>query len=820
MISVLRSPEIPVPDGPLVDVLVDPWAVVGRIIDVAIHQVSARGPQIALLFGAAVLSAMLARRWWMSLRQRALHPGARCVTILAPPAVEAGGAHTLWRTLADQLLRPRWKRALLGQPHVAFEYLFSRDTVRIRLWVPGTTPPGIVEDAVEAAWPGALTQATDADSPIQATRSGTAVGGQLRLARPEALPIRIEHPADAIRTLLTAPASLAAEERACVQILARPATGGRLCRTRRAAQRLRRGTALHLAGRLLDAITPGSAATGGRGQQPHPDPHAALAARAQDRAIVEKDLAAGFDTLIRYATYDPTGDRRRLRGRAHALASAFGVFKYHNFYRRTRLSRPLSALAGRRFTRGDLLSVPELAAIAHLPTDQMIPGVQRAGARAVGPPPGIVEPGPTAKPLGVTNTGHPRPVGLRVPDARHHLHVLGSTGSGKSTLLATLVLADADAGRGAVVIDPRGDLVSDILQRLPARVGERVVLFDADDPRHAPCLNPLEGDRHQAAENIVSVFARVFSSAWGPRTDDILRAGCLSLHGLDPRITGGTPATLAHLPRLLTDESFRAKVVVTIDEPILKGFWSWYEQASDAYRAHLIAPVMNKVRAFLLRPFVKHAITGGASTFGMSDVLDGGLLLARLPKGTLGVDAMRLVGSLLVAATWQATTARTTRPERERADASLVIDEAHNFLHLPFPLEDLLAEARAYHLSLVLAHQHLNQLTRDLADGIAANARSKLYFTVSPGDAHQLARHTEPRLSEHDLCHLGGFHAAARLVLHGEESPPFTLCTQPLAPAVPGRARCIRRAASRHAARVASGEREQRRPYIDPRTLP
>ena len=54
-----------------------------------------------------------------------------------------------------------------------------------------------------------------------------------------------------------------------------------------------------------------------------------------------------------------------------------------------------------------------------------------------------------------------------MPDARYHLHVMGATGSGKSTLLTNLVLGDVEAGRGVVVIDPKGDLITDLCDRLP-----------------------------------------------------------------------------------------------------------------------------------------------------------------------------------------------------------------------------------------------------------------------------------------------------------------------------------------------------------------
>ena len=320
--------------------------------------------------------------------------------------------------------------------------------------------------------------------------------------------------------------------------------------------------------------------------------------------------------MIRYAVAIPLAvtaspaqvrtARDTARGRAHALAACFASYTEHNYYTRHRLARPATVLAGRRLDNGDLLSVPELAALAHLPTDDAIPGVARAGAKALAPPPGIATPGPGAKPLGVTDSGHPRPVALRVSDARHHLHVLGATGSGKSTLLAQMILADADAGRGIVLIDPKGDLVTDVLSRLPRSAADRLVLIDADSRARPPCLNPLDGgDTDLIVDNLVSVFRRVYSAFWGPRTDDVMRAACLTLraqHGV---------ATLAEVPKLLTDVAFRSRVTAAVTDPVLQGFWSWYDELTDSGRAQVISPLMNKLRAFLLRPFVRDALAAG-----------------------------------------------------------------------------------------------------------------------------------------------------------------------------------------------------------------
>ncbi|MBF6366894.1 ATP-binding protein [Nocardia puris] len=772
---------------------------------------------VVVAAGVAVLAAVrLAARW----RRRRLSTGARQITVLTPPEVDAKGALTFWAHLVGQL-RPAWARTLLGQPHLGFEYTVTpEEGAAIRLWVPGAIPPGLIERTVASAWPGAHTDTLEParpplPNPVTGIRRVVA-GGELRLGRHEGLPLSTEHSGDLVRQLITAADDLGPGQAVCVQILARPVTGRRVARATRAASTgTRAGVAAGLLRQALDLLTPGTsssprssraAAVSGTGRGT--DRQTSLEYSAAARAAAAKARGAHWETVVRYAAsipvstdpdeIDSTAEARAVaRGRADALATTFGACTDHNHYRRRR--RPLRLqrlIRERRLGRGDVLSVPELATIAHLPTDDGLPGLQRAGARALSPAPEIPVGGEFTKPLGISDTGTRRPVAVKVSDARHHLHILGPTGVGKSTLLARTILDDALAERGVIVIDPKGDLVTDVLSRLPSRMGERVVLFDADSPAAPPCVNPLDLGRigragmDLAVDNLVTVFHRIFHQWWGPRTDDIMRASLLTLCAQP-----GT-ATLADLPRLLTEPAFRSRVTRTTKDPVLRGFWDSYEQLSDTGRAQLTGPLLNKLRAFLLRPFVRSAIAGGPSTVDFGDILDhGGICLARLPKGSLGEETSRLVGSLLVARTWQAVTARARVPATDRPDAALVLDEAQNFLNLSTPIEDMLAEARGLRLSLLLAHQNLGQLSRELRDGISANARNKIIFAVSPDDARDLARHTDPWLSEHDLSHLDAFHAAARLLVDGRNARPFTLTTRPLDPPIPGRAREIAAAA-------------------------
>jgi Type IV secretion-system coupling protein DNA-binding domain len=752
-------------------------------------------PRVLVVLGvAAAAGAVLvvcrragARRWRQNARVLAVRP---------PASVDVAGGEVLWRTLLG-LHRPRLHRVLFGQPHVAVELCADADGPRLQVWVPGGVPPGLVEHALIAAWPGTRVDEHPATGPVPV--EGVSTGGALILAGPDWFPLRGRHEVDPARPLIAALSGLGAGETACVQVQARPAARYRTRRARAAAARLRNphrgglGWAAWL-NDLADLAAPGGPTRRGNNRGPSGggwvDPWL-----ADDlRAVKDKTAQPLWEVGLRYAIAAPAGtDRARLRGVADGIASAFGAHTGRNRLRRRRLHRTAAGtLAGRRLGRGFLLSVAELAALAHLPYDTDLPGLEAAAAQRVAPLPRVPT---TGKLLGDADAGNPRAVALAVEDARAHVHVLGETGSGKSTLLAQMILADADAGRGVLAVDPKGDLINDILDRLPEAALDRLVLIDPDDPAPPPVLNVLDGpDVDLVADHAVGIMSRLFSAWWGPRTDDILRAAVLTLR--DPSNAHRTDLlTLAAVPRLLTEDAFRRRATASIGDPVLGGFWSWYESLSDAARAQATGPVLNKLRAVLLRPFVRATLAAGPSTVDMAKILDGGICLVRLPKGSLGEDSSRLLGSFLLARVWQTATHRARTGQAARRDAAVYLDEAQNFLTLPHALDDMLAEARGYRLSMVLAHQHLSQLGPELQDGVSANARSKILFTCSPEDARRLERHVAPRLAAHDLAHLDGYQAAARLLVGNRRTPAFTLRTRPLAPAIPGRADAARTAA-------------------------
>ena len=602
--------------------------------------------------------------------------------------------------------------------------------------------------------------------------AGCLVATELVLSGRDWFPIGGEGDPDPLRLILGQLDGLATDEHAVIQVIAQPTTWRQQTRLLSAARRLRAGISISPVSVLLDLLLP-APRTPSRSLDPTVSPDV--------RAVLEKASQPLYRCLIRIAVTAP--EKAEARGRIHGVAGGFAAYEGRVGFRRRRARHARSRLESRALgRRAFLLSITELARLAHLPTDTL-PNIQRAGARAVPAPTGLISAG---KPLGLTGGGDSVFLGIR--DSRYHLHVLGPTGVGKSTLIARLALTDLAAGRGSVVVDPKGDLVEDILARIPAGLDDRVDLLDPLDSA-PPALNVLEGDDPDlVVDQLVGIFRRVFERFWGPRTDDILRASLLTLIRTDAQ------ATLADVPRLLADDDWRQLVTGRLDDPVgLEPFWAWYDELGESMRAQATGPVLNKLRAFLLRRPVRAIVGQPTSTIHVPRVLDQGrLLLVRVPKGTLGEDTSRLLGSFVVARVWQAALARAARPEQQRPDAALYVDEVHNYLSLPTPLADMLAEARGYRLSLCLAHQHLGQLPREMRDALSANARSKLYFQLSPEDARALERLVEPDLAAHDLAHLPTYTAAARICHNGEPSRAFTLTTEPLRPGRTDRAEAVR----------------------------
>lgn len=435
-----------------------------------------------------------------------------------------------------------------------------------------------------------------------------------------------------------------------------------------------------------------------------------------------------------------------------------------------------------------ILNTHELAGLLGLPLGAVsLPGLPSTTARQLPPPVSLPTSGTVVGMStypGMTN----RPLALSASDRLRHQWVLGPTGVGKSTLLAGQIHQDVAAGRGVVVFDPKGgDLIRDVLDRIPPNRVRDVVLLDPSSTTRPVGLNVLDLARGEhadelAVDHLVHLMSSLWHGSWGPRTSDVLRNALLTL--THTRAADGSRFTLVELPELLLNEGFRRFVTRQPGVPeTVRPFWTAYEAMSDGERAQVIGPSLNKLRSLTTRTALR-LMLGQSQGIQLDDVFrHRRILLVSLAKGVIGSETAALVGSLVMAGLWQAIQARVTVPAEKRQPVMLYLDEFQNFLRLPLDLADMLAESRALGAGLVLAHQYLGQLTDDTRTAILGTARTQITFQVEHDDAAVLAKRFGP-LTAADLSGLATFEIAMRPCVNGATLAPVTGRTLPLPPLV------------------------------------
>jgi hypothetical protein len=351
-------------------------------------------------------------------------------------------------------------------------------------------------------------------------------------------------------------------------------------------------------------------------------------------------------------------------------------------------------------------------------------------------------------------------------DSLEHCIITGPTGSGKSTLMLWQAISDIRSGRSILLVDPKGDLASEIATHIPPEREDDVIYIDTNSVNPIG-INPLyraNSNPTLVADAILAVFQNVYSENWGIRTLDVLSASLLTL----AQVPG---ATLLWLPALLTDECFRRKITSQISDKVGLGpFWSNFNAMKPSEQRVEVAPAITKLRQFVLRPGLRNVLGQSAPKFDLADLFyKKRIVLLSLNKGTLGSESARLLGSLVVGLTWTLALERASLPQTQRHVTNIYIDELQDYLNLPTDLSDALAQARGLGVSLTLAHQYRDQLPPDIRAGIDANCRNKISFGLQANDAKAYAG-MAPELTPEDFMALPRYHVYANFNSGGKST--------------------------------------------------
>jgi hypothetical protein len=364
--------------------------------------------------------------------------------------------------------------------------------------------------------------------------------------------------------------------------------------------------------------------------------------------------------------------------------------------------------------------------------------------------------------------------GIRQDDRLFHLYAIGKTGTGKSTLLETLVLQDIRSGRGCAVLDPHGDLVARLAKSIPEERRSQLVYLNAPDPAQPFGYNPLRRIPKDkiplAASGLMEAWKKLWAEAWGVRMEHILR---YTLYAL---LEYGE-ATLPDILRLLSDVGYRHEVIARVTNEQVRAFWlSEFPKYNPRYRQETIAPIQNKVGAFLADPRLYRILVEPKVDVRFRRVMDEEkILLVNLSKGELGEDSANLLGSLLVTTLSLAAFSRAELPQSARRPFFIYVDEFQSFTTLSFA--GTISELRKFGVGLVLANQHLHQLDPAVLHAVLGNVGTVIAFRLGPEDAVFFEKLFTPRFGASDLMNLANHDIYLCLMIDQSPSEPFSATT-------------------------------------------
>jgi len=361
--------------------------------------------------------------------------------------------------------------------------------------------------------------------------------------------------------------------------------------------------------------------------------------------------------------------------------------------------------------------------------------------------------------------------GIKTDDRRRHMYLIGKTGMGKSTVLENMIVDDIRNGYGVAVVDPHGDLAEKIMDYIPNDRLQDVVYFNPSDINFPIAFNVVEQVephlRHLVASGLIGVFQKLWADSWGPRLEYILRNAILA-------ILDFPGSTLLGVVRMLSDKSYRKKVVSNITDPVVKAFWEKeFSGYADKFASEAVSPIQNKVGQFLSSSLMRNIIGQVKSAIDIRDIMDNGkILIMNLSKGRIGEDNSALLGAMMITKIQLAAMSRVDVPEADRHDFYLYIDEFQNFSTDSFA--NILSEARKYRLNLVLAHQYIEQLSEKVKPAVFGNVGTLVVFRVGAADAEELVKEFTPTFTEEDIVNLPKYEMYLKLMIDGIASSPFS----------------------------------------------
>lgn len=418
-------------------------------------------------------------------------------------------------------------------------------------------------------------------------------------------------------------------------------------------------------------------------------------------------------------------------------------------------------------TTTSMIKVSELSGLIGWASDPSIPGMPKGKPRKIAAPTNVSSEGIK---LGINNpAGRERAVAVRQEDLMMHTWIGGRTGVGKSALMANMAKQMMAAGSGLVLMETEGNLYDNVLNYVPADRVNDVILMDFSDPVNIVGFNVLDqGNPDVVIDELIELFEHQYGG--GVWSDEYIYNGLKTLGDAEEKMSIVDLLPLIN-PRTPAESEWADNLIRQVKDVELKRWWQRHDNRGKDQQQQRADPVLSRMNQFVARPELRYVFGQRESTFKMADVLrDGKILLINL-KG-VSSKTTGLVGTMLMNAYWHAIkTTDKTKP------SYLLLDEFADYMDLAVPFETMLAQARKRGVGLVLANQHLSQLSAPVRDGVLANARNKIVFQSRADDAKVVMREMASHLDPREVTGLQQYEALADVVTPTGTSGAFSLRT-------------------------------------------
>ena len=676
------------------------------------------------------------------------------------------------------------KGILYGQPIVSFEIVAKDREIIFFLGVPRDLQ-GQIQKQVHSYYPHA---SIEPSGDFRIFKEGMKTScGIVQTSRSYIYPIKTynELTSDSIASITNTLSKIGDDSRASIQILVRPVSQAWRAQIDWAVRKIQEGKGVPLgitmwnkASYFLSEFVSGIS--------PDKQTDIRKTTPLQEETIkllTQKSAKTGFVCQIRIVSLSKTKEESKVNLRN--IFSSFGQYSSPDrngfkLYEVADSKEFLTHYILRSFygLKKIILNTEELASIYHLPSEQVeTPGIRWFMAKRASVPANIPKEGIV---LGKNiYRGEEVSIRLKEADRRRHLYAIGMTGTGKSTFFESMILQDIKEGRGVAVFDPHGELVEGLLNRIPKSRAEDVIYFDPADTERPMGVNLLEWKTKEQKDFLVQEAVQIFYKLFdpngqgfiGPQFEHWMRNAALTL--MDS--PGG--GTLIEIPKLFTDDEFREKKIQSIQDQVVKAFWTQQlSKTADFHKSEMYNYFISKFGRFMTNITMRNIIGQPKSSFDIREVMDQKkILLINLAKGEIGEINSNLLGMIFVAKIFTAALSRADIEESKREDFYLYVDEFQNFATDTFA--DILSEARKFKLNLNITNQYIAQIPEPIRDAIIGNVGTLVSFRVGVPDAEFMAKEFSPVADEKDLNNIDAFNAYVKLLVDNAPLRPFSMQT-------------------------------------------